>query len=180
MSTFSAQMESFLKGSTGFVNRSLTEAVIKQMGGESVFIQHHADIVKHGMGGGFSGFISYHETVGFFSENHSDIKEYFDNIADCIGVGSFMDVLLENEKMKTELDLTNGEVAEAFFGETTDAQNSSEDRIKLGNWIAWCVAADAAGAYADFLYSMEHDEDYSEDDDDVLVVPNLTGFVKQQ
>ncbi len=68
-----------------------------------------------------------------------------------------MDVLLENTKMKEKLDLTSGEVAEAFFAESKDAGESSEDRVGLCNWVSWCVVEDAAGAYADFLYTLEHD-----------------------
>ena len=159
MSDFTAQTETFLQDSTGFLSRSLTEAVIKQMGGEDVFIKHHANMIKHGMDSGFNGFISYHETVGFFNENSEDIKAYFEEVADCLGVASFMDVLFDNTNMKANLDLTSGEIAEAFFADKKDAGESTEQRVQLCNWVSWCVAGDAAGAYADFLYTLEQDED---------------------
>lgn len=157
MTTFTAQTEKFLNSEIDFLNRDLMQAVIEQLGGEQEFLDSYSDISEYGIDGGFGGFIYYHETVDFFNDNFDAIKQYFSNAAECLGLNSAIALLLQNEQMKEKLDLTNEEVAEAFFAIKDSAEKSSCERVQLCNWVSWAVATDTANAYSDFLHTIEQD-----------------------
>ena len=51
------------------IHPSLVRNVIAKFGGWATFLNVAPDVVRHGMDGGFDGFIYMHETVAFYKAN---------------------------------------------------------------------------------------------------------------
>lgn len=157
MTTYTAQIETFLASDSNMFSRELMQAVIEQLGGEEEFLESYNDIINHGMAGGFSGFIYYTETVDFFNDNFEMINQGLVDYAECIGQNSVIALLTSNEAMKKDLDISDDEIAEAYYAPKVGAGESSCERVQLCNWISWSMATDTAVAYSNYLYELEQE-----------------------
>lgn len=70
---------------TNNIAPSLIRAVVKQIGGIQSFNASWSDIVNYGIGGGFSGFIYYSDTVKFYEKNKSAIWDLLTDLANDLG-----------------------------------------------------------------------------------------------
>lgn len=66
-------------------SEKLTRAVIRQLGGWETAKESMLDIARHGINGGFCGFVYYSDTVSFFKRHRSDIAELAENQARDLG-----------------------------------------------------------------------------------------------
>ena len=57
----------------GYIPESLVRAVIRQSGGLASFLEKAPDISRHGISGGFGGWIYYSETEPFAKRHRADI-----------------------------------------------------------------------------------------------------------
>ena len=63
----------------------LTHAVVNQLGGWRTAKESMLDIARHGINGGFCGFIYYSDTVAFFKANRADICRMVESQARDLG-----------------------------------------------------------------------------------------------
>ena len=119
------------------IPESLVRAVVKQMGGWESFKESAPDITRHGIDGGFHGFIYYSETVPFAKRNRKAILEMATQQADDLGLG-----LVEMVKGFNCLKgATETEIVEGLAGAT--------DETRVPNGLAWYVGEEVSRAYCD-------------------------------
>lgn len=72
-----------------FINQvscpELAKAVIRQFGGWESFTESAEDVSRHGIDGGFGGFIYYSDTVAFAEKYRSLIVNRLEELADGLG-----------------------------------------------------------------------------------------------
>jgi len=119
------------------IPESLVRAVVKQMGGWESFKESAPDITRHGISGGFHGFLYYSETVPFAKRNRKAILEMATQQADDFGAG-----LVEMIKGFNCLKgATETEIVEGLAGVT--------DETQVPNGLAWYAGEEVARAYCD-------------------------------
>ena len=64
-------------------HKTLINAVIKRIGMHNV-----QDVVNHGVGGGFAGFIYYSDTCKFYSRHRKAINQWVKDMAEDFGEGA--------------------------------------------------------------------------------------------
>ena len=64
-------------------HKMLINAVISRIGMHSVM-----DVINHGVDGGFSGFIYYHETCKFYTRHRKAINQWVKDMAEEFGQGA--------------------------------------------------------------------------------------------
>ncbi|NDB96517.1 MAG: hypothetical protein EBZ78_10235 [Verrucomicrobia bacterium] len=69
------------------IPESLVRAVVRQMGGWQSFKESAPDICRGGIDGGFSGFISYADTMKFAKKNREAIRQLAMDQAQEFGLG---------------------------------------------------------------------------------------------
>lgn len=67
---------------------SIVRAVVRQLGGWDAFKESAPDIARHGIDGGFSGFIYYRDTVAFTRRNLPALREMVQDMAREFGKGA--------------------------------------------------------------------------------------------
>jgi hypothetical protein len=116
---------------------SLVRAVVSQMGGWESFKQSAPDITRHGISGGYHGFLYYSETVPFAKRNRKAILEMAAQQADDLGMG-----LVEMVKGFNCLKhATETEIVEGLAGAT--------DETQVPNGLAWYAGEEVSRAYCD-------------------------------
>jgi len=119
------------------IPESLVRAVVRQMGGWESFKQSAPDITRHGISGGFHGFIYYSDTIAFAKQNRKAILEMATWHAEQFGEG-----LVEMIKGFRCLDgATETEIVEGLAGNT--------DQTQVPNGLAWYAGEEVARAYCD-------------------------------
>jgi hypothetical protein len=119
------------------IPESLVRAVVRQMGGWESFKESAPDITRHGIDGGFHGFLYYSETVPFAKRNRKAILEMATQQADDLGMG-----LVEMVKGFNCLKgATETEIVEGLAGAT--------DETQVPNGLAWYAGEEVARAYCD-------------------------------
>ena len=69
------------------IPESLVRAVVRQMGGWQSFRESAPDICRHGIDGGFHGFITYTDTMRFAKKNKEEIRQLAIDQAQEFGIG---------------------------------------------------------------------------------------------
>jgi len=119
------------------IPETLIRAVVRQMGGWESFKESAPDIARHGIDGGFHGFIYYSETIPFAKQNRKDILELATQQAEDFGSG-----LVEMIKgFSCMRDSTEAEIIEGLAGNT--------DETQVPNALAWYAGEEVARAYCD-------------------------------
>ena len=119
------------------IPESLVRAVVRQMGGWESFKESAPDITRHGISGGYHGFLYYSETVPFAKRNRKAILEMARQQADDLGMG-----LVEMVKGFNCLKgATETEIVEGLAGAT--------DQTQVPNGLAWYAGEEVSRAYCD-------------------------------
>ena len=119
------------------IPESLVRAVVRQMGGWKSFKQSAPDITRHGISGGYHGFIYYSDTIPFTKRNRKAILEMATEQARQFGEG-----LVEMIKGFRCLDgATETEIVEGLAGNT--------DQTQVPNALAWYAGEVVARAYCE-------------------------------
>jgi hypothetical protein len=118
------------------------------MGGWTELRESAPDIARHGIDGGFHGFIYCSETVKFYRANRAAILDLLEQQAEEMGldptemVCSFNCLKTEDEADKRE---TRREVWRTLGGRMT------ADDCLVANALAWYAAEEAARAVDDYM-----------------------------
>ena len=119
------------------IPETLVRAVVRQMGGWESFKEKAPDITRHGIGGGYHGFIYYSDTIPFAKRNRKAILEMATEQARQFGEG-----LVEMIKGFRCLDgATETEIVEGLAGNT--------DHTQVPNALAWYAGEVVARAYCE-------------------------------
>ena len=107
------------------------------MGGWESFKQSAPDITRHGISGGFYGFIYHTETLRFAYAHRKVILEMASQQSKDLGLG-----LVEMIKSFRCMDgATEAEIVEGLAGNT--------DQTQVPNGLAWYAGEEVARAYCD-------------------------------
>ena len=119
------------------IPESLVRAVVSQMGGWESFKQSAPDITRHGIDGGYHGFIYYSDTLRFTKRNRKEIIEMASQQSKEFGMG-----LVEMIKGFNCLKhATETEIVEGLAGAT--------DETQVPNALAWYAGEEVSRAYCD-------------------------------
>lgn len=118
---------------------TLARAVIRQLGGWEAFQESAPDIARHGVDGGFSGFIYYSDTVAFTRRNLPAIRAAARSMAGEFdqGIGEFL------AGFGCLKGYSADECAEAFYSGKGDASQA------VYNALAWFAAEEVARSFDD-------------------------------
>lgn len=135
-----SKIKKFIKWSN--ISKTLINATIEQIGGWDEFKDYYEDICDHGINGGFTGFIYYHETNEFTQENFNEIMNLAKQQADKIGNSGPLDMFSHFGCFK---DYTIEDIAEGLYNENSDY------REIIFNGLCWYIGEEVCRAYRDFL-----------------------------
>ena len=121
------------------IPESLVRAVVRQMGGWESFKESAPDITRHGIDGGFHGFIYYRDTEPFAKRNRKAILEMASEQAKQFGSG-LVEMIMGFGCFKHSKP-TESEIVEALAGRGTETQ--------VPNALAWYAGEEVARAYCD-------------------------------
>ena len=133
-----ATLKKFIANS--HINPTLIRSVVRQLGGYDEFKQAAEDIARHGVSGGFGGFIYYTDTVKFTQKHKKLILELAKNLAFEINkntltmIGGFNGLKMES-----------CEVAEAIYNPKSD------NKTEVFNALAWFTAEEVCNSYVNLL-----------------------------
>ena len=123
----------------------LVRAVVRQLGGWNAdTAQNCRDIDRFGIGGGFSGFIYYADTVAFFKLNKKSIMKLAKNDVFSLGEKSVLSFFASFNCIKT-LDISEEDLARAIY------QGKGEMTTQIFNCLAWYAAETVAREIDDYL-----------------------------
>lgn len=128
-------IKNFIKCSS--IDSGLIRAVIRQSGGWQSFQETAQDIIKHGISGGFSGWIYYTETGDFYLKNQVEIVKLVEYQAKEFDYKSAQDMV----KGFSSLDATISEIGHTLYG------NKSQHDAQVANVLAWFAAESVVGEY---------------------------------
>ena len=117
----------------------LIRSVIRQLGDKDSF----EDIARHGIDGGFHGFIYYADTVPFFKRNRKEIGELVKYFAEQFGEDQIT-VVANFNCLKPADDETKDSVMRCLGG----GRLFGED-CQVANALAWFAAEKVARAFCD-------------------------------
>lgn len=123
------------------MSEKLILATITQLGGFESFKECAEDITRHGISGGFHGFIYYTDTVKFFKKNKKDIMSYLKQVASEFGQGMFEMIQCFN-CMK---GFSQEEIAEAIY------ESDSEYEDQILNCLSWAIGEEVSRLYCDLI-----------------------------
>lgn len=124
---------------------SLIRAVVRQMGGWETFSNYAPDINRHGINGGFNGFIYYSDTEPFAARNKDAILELASSQAQEMGHDSTLAIIRAFGCFKGDR-LTDCDLMRALC----KGQNPKNGPNIL-NGLAWYAAEEVARAYCDLI-----------------------------
>ncbi len=112
------------------MNKKLINVVIKQLGGGDQ-TEVLENVYNHGADGGFSGFTSYYDTMGFFKKNKKLILELLVNISEDLDEDPFF--LIKTFNCLKDEKLLALEIAEVLYG----GDKKSDVATILMNALSW-------------------------------------------
>ena len=126
----------------------LTRAVIRQLGGWEKAKESMLDISRHGISGGFFGFIYYSDTVAFFKRHRSDIAKLAEeqahdlgeNVAEMVAGFGCLAGRASREKLAEYLP----GVSRCLYG-----GRLTEEDTQVANALAWFAGEEVARAWSD-------------------------------
>ena len=118
---------------------TLVRAVVRQMGGWESFKENAPDITRHGIAGGFGGFIYYSDTVAFTKRNRRAIMQMASEQANEFGVG-LVEMIKGFNCLKGVSEM---EVVQGLSGST--------DETNVPNALAWYAGEEVSRAYCDLI-----------------------------
>jgi hypothetical protein len=121
------------------IDTKLIRAVVRQSGGWKSFQDMAPDISKHGIAGGFGGWIYYTETCQFYAKNKSLIVELFEYQSKEYGYQSAQDMV----KSFRCLDATLSEISYTLYG------NKRQHDTQVANVLAWFAVEEVARAFVE-------------------------------
>ncbi len=121
--------------------RALIGAVIEGIGG----VERIADVINHGIDGGFGDFIYYADTVAFYKKYRKKINALAEELADEIGEGGVTEMVgafncIKSYDYKTERWTDKDDrkdIAVCLFGGSL--RNLTDD-VRIPNDLAWFAA----------------------------------------
>lgn len=120
----------------------LVRAVVRQMGGWEAFKEAARDITRHGIDGGFNGFIYYSDTEAFAKRNRKDIAAMASAQADDFGTGVF-------EMIRGFGCFKGDKLSDEELGQALYAGKQAEDAPAILNGLAWYAGEEVARSYCD-------------------------------
>lgn len=136
------------------ISLKIGRAVVRQLGyttGNAEECGHNlSDIARHGIQGGYCGFIYYTDTNAFYKKNRKEIVRMLEDMASDLGEGVIEMVAgfncfkgLYGDESR---DLT-AEIARAIYGRV-----GKNDYHQVPNALAWYAAEEVARAWVDKDY----------------------------
>ena len=119
------------------IDADLIRAVIRQSGGWKSFQDIAPDITKHGIAGGFGGWIYYTETCQFYAKNQALIVELVEYQMKEYDYQSAQDMI----NRFNSIDATMSEIGHTLYG------NKSQHDTQVANALAWFAAESVVGEY---------------------------------
>ena len=129
------------------VPASLIRAVVRRVGGWGTFTGYAADITRHGIDGGFNGFIYYADTEPFAARNKDAILELASGQAQEMGYDSTFAMIRGFGCFRGD-NLSDGDLMRAMC-----KGRNPENGTNLLNALAWYAAEEVARAYCDLVES---------------------------
>lgn len=117
----------------------LAAAVIKQSGGWQAFKENAPDISRHGIDGGFHGWIYTAETVDFFRKNRAAVVARLSSLADEFGC----EPVAMLQSWRCLQYCTQSEILATIAGAVIDDT--------VANGLVWGAAEDVARRYSDAM-----------------------------
>jgi hypothetical protein len=117
------------------MNKKLINAVKRNLGGDAN--EQLKDIAKHGIAGGFGGFIYYRDTIKFFKNNRAEIIELVREMAQEFGQDPIEFVASFNCLKPADFE-TREEIARALYGKL------KADDTQVPNALAWFAGEQVA------------------------------------
>lgn len=124
------------------IPESLIRAVIRQFGGWESFKESYKDVVRHGIDGGFHGFIYHKDTVAFAKCNKESILWLCKDWAEQLGEGGIISFISTFGCLKGE---TQEDIADGLYNP------KSENQTLIYNALAWFAAEEVCRAYDDLV-----------------------------
>ena len=115
----------------------LAVAVIRQSGGWGSFEENAPDIARHGVDGGFHGWIYYSDTVSFFNQNRALIVDWLAMLAADFG----SDPVAMVAKWRCTEGCSHAEIFATMAGTVVCDT--------VANGLAWGAAEEVARRYSD-------------------------------
>lgn len=115
----------------------LAAAAIAQSGGWRSFCENAPDIARHGVDGGFHGWIHTGEIVGFFRKNRAAVVAWIAQTADNFGC----EPVAMLQSWRCLRDCSQTEILQTIAGTVIDDA--------VANGLAWGAAEDVARRYSD-------------------------------
>ena len=100
------------------------------------------DIARHGIDGGFDGFLHNSETCEFARKNRSLIADYLDQLA--ADMGESPTTVVQGFSCLSSDYYSEAKIGRCLYGRGDDTQ--------IMNALAWCAAEECAHAYEDWDY----------------------------
>jgi hypothetical protein len=122
------------------INPSLIKSTIKQFGGFSEFKRVAPDVTRHGIDGGFSGWIYYADTLKFYNRNREAIIAMAIDQAEELGID--MLEMIQGFGVFRNDPISKHDIAKALYGK-------SDDTTTVQNVMAWYAAEEVARLYCD-------------------------------
>lgn len=122
---------------------SLVRAVVRQMGGWESFTESAPDICRHGIDGGFNGFIYYTDTEPFAKRNLEAINELASGQAQELGSDSTLAMIRGFGCFRGDT-LSDGELMRALCH-----GKNPPDGPNILNALAWYAGEEVSRAYCD-------------------------------
>ena len=130
-------------------SEKLVRAVIRQSGGLASFLEKAPDIARHGINGGFGGWIYYSETEPFAFRNRHEIQRLAEDQADAFGSTVSEMVRGFGQFRNSKEKPTEAEIWRAL---TT---GKDESGWNLSNLFAWYAAEEVARTAYDLIEENE-------------------------
>jgi hypothetical protein len=126
------------------INEKLVRAVVRQSGGWDSFKEDAPDVARHGVDGGFHGWIYYTETLRFTRNNKKAIMEALEEMAFSLGEGGVLKMVTDFGVFRND-PISEDEVARAVY------QGKGERATDVLNVLAWFAMEEVSRSYADLL-----------------------------
>lgn len=125
------------------IPEKLIRAAVRQFGGWDSFMESAKDVSKHGIRGGFHGFIYYRDTNAFAKRNRRFIAEMAKDQASDFGT-SVVEMIQGFGCFRNGTKPTDSEIGEALYAGRDSGAN-------VLNALAWYAGEEVCRAYCDLL-----------------------------